>query len=46
MKQSNVHKKATKLYAAELKKLEKEKKLLDRQVSALVYGEFGVETHK
>jgi hypothetical protein len=40
------HKKATTMYAAESKKPEGEKKLSAKQVSELVYAEYGVDIHR
>ena len=44
--QSPAHKRATTLFAAEMQKLEDERKLSARKVSKLVYREFGVHLHK
>ena len=44
--QSRAHKRATALFAAEMKRPEDERKLSASKVSELVYREFGVHIHK
>ena len=45
-KRSHAHKRATALFAEEMKKPKDERKLSASKVSELVYGEFGVHIHK